>query len=126
MRHRYSFLDPELLRQLLAGMDLMRFFQQLLLATGGDVEEALEWMKRLQRQGVIDPSVDLDAFVAQLEEKQLLGRSAEGELQLTGAGERRLRRSAYEELFTSMTKGGAGYHPVAASGDGIERQPETR
>jgi uncharacterized protein with von Willebrand factor type A (vWA) domain len=126
MRHRYSHLDPELLQQLLQGMDLMRFFQQLLLATGGDVEEALEWMKRLQRQGVIDPSVDLDAFLAQLEERQLLGRSAEGELRLTGGGERRLRRSAYEEIFTSMKKGGPGYHPITASGEGIERQPETR
>jgi len=126
MRHRYSYLDPELLQQLLQGMDLMRFFQQLLLATGGDVEEALEWMRRLQRQGVIDPDIDLEAFVAQLQERQLLGRSAEGQLQLTGAGERRLRRSAFEEVFTSMKKGGPGYHPITASGDGIERQPESR
>src|SRR6266540_1140898 len=70
--------------------------------------------------------LDPDAFLAQLEERQLLGRSAEGQLQLTGAGERRLRRSAFEEVFTSMKKGGPGYHPITSSGEGIERLPETR
>ena len=94
MRHKYSYLDPALLQQLLQGIDLMRFFQQLLLASGGDVEEAMEWMRRLQRQGVLDPGLDLEAFLAQLEDLQLLRRDGEGELQLTGAGERRLRRSA--------------------------------
>ena len=126
MRHKYSYLDPALLQQLLEGMDLMRFFQQLLLASGGDVEEALEWMRRLQQQGVLDPALDLDEFVQQLQERQLLGRNAEGELRLTGAGERRLRKTAFEEVFTSMKKGGPGYHPIAASGEGIERLPETR
>jgi Ca-activated chloride channel family protein len=126
MRHRYSHLDPELLRALLAGLDLMRLFQQLLLATGGDVEEAMEWMRQLQRQGAIDPSVDLDGFFAQLEEQQMIGRTPEGNMRLTGTGERRLRKGAFEELFTSLTKGGPGYHPVPAAGEGVERLPETR
>jgi Ca-activated chloride channel homolog len=126
MRHRYFHLDPELLQRLLAGMDLMRLFQQLLLATGGDLEEAMEWLRHLQERGAISPEVDLEAFLAQLEERQLVGRDGEGGLRLTGAGERRLRRSAFEEVFTSLAKGGAGYHPVAASGEGVERLPETR
>jgi uncharacterized protein with von Willebrand factor type A (vWA) domain len=126
MRHRYSHLDPELLRALLAGLDLMRLFQQLLLATGGDVEEAMEWMRQLQRQGAIAEEVDLEAFFAQLEEQRMIGRTPEGGVQLTGAGERRLRRGAFEELFTSLAKSGPGYHPVPAAGEGVERLPETR
>lgn len=126
MRHRYRHLDPELLRALLAGLDLMRLFQQLLMATGGDVEEAMEWMRELQRQGAIDESVDLEAFFAQLEEQQMIGRNPEGGLRLTGTGERRLRKSAFEELFRSLTRGGPGYHPVPAAGEGVERLPETR
>src|SRR3954451_15935995 len=108
MRHKYSYLDPELLQQLLQGMDLQRFFQQLLLASGDDVEEAMEWMRRLQRQGVLDPGLDLEAFLEQLQERQLLSRDAQGELRLTGAGERRLRRSAFEEGLSRMKQGGAG------------------
>jgi uncharacterized protein with von Willebrand factor type A (vWA) domain len=126
MRHRYSHLDPDLLRELLAGMDLMRLFQQLLLATGGDLEEAMEWMRNLQERGVISPDVDLEGFFAQLEEQQLVRRDGEGALRLTGPGERRLRRSAFEEVFTSLARGGAGYHPVSATGEGVERLPETR
>ncbi|MEE8278409.1 MAG: hypothetical protein V3R89_06785 [Thermoanaerobaculia bacterium] len=51
MRHRYSYLDPDLLRALLAGLDLLRIFNQLLLASGGDVDEAMQWMRYLQQQG---------------------------------------------------------------------------
>ena len=64
MRHRYFHLDPDLLRQMLAGMDLMRLFNQLLLASAGDAEEAMAWMRYLQEQGYIDESVDLEAFFA--------------------------------------------------------------
>ncbi|HVS02011.1 MAG TPA: VWA domain-containing protein [Thermoanaerobaculia bacterium] len=126
MRHRYRHLDPELLRALLAGLDLLRLFQQLLLAASGDVEEAMEWMRHLQREGHIDASVDLEAFFASLEERQLVARDAAGAMHLTGAGERRLRQSAFEEIFTSLDKGAAGYHPVSAAGEGVERLPETR
>ena len=45
MRHRYSYLDPDLIRQLLAEMGLRRLFNHLLLQTGGDVEEAMRWMR---------------------------------------------------------------------------------
>ena len=47
MRHRYRWLDPDLLRALLAGLDLLRLFNQLVLASDGDVEEAMEWMRQL-------------------------------------------------------------------------------
>ena len=88
MRHRYFHLDPDLLRQMLAGIDLMRLFNQLLLASAGDPEEAMEWMRYLQEQGYIDESVDLEAFFAELEKQRLLERDDEGGLVLSGAGER--------------------------------------
>ncbi|MEO8505424.1 MAG: VWA domain-containing protein [Acidobacteriota bacterium] len=126
MRHRYSHLDPELLRQLLAGMDLLRLFNQLALASGGDVDEAMEWMRQLQAQGYIDESVDLDAFFASLEDQQLVQRDGEGGMQLTSGGERKIRKSAFEEVFSSLGKGGPGFHAIRSSGDGVERLPETR
>jgi uncharacterized protein with von Willebrand factor type A (vWA) domain len=86
----------------------------------------MEWMRNLQERGVISPDVDLEGFFAQLEEQQLVRRDGEGALRLTGPGERRLRRSAFEEVFTSLARGGAGYHPVSATGEGVERLPETR
>jgi Ca-activated chloride channel family protein len=126
MRHRYSYLDPELLRALLAGEELMRLFNRLLLASGGDPEQALQWMQELQDQGYIDPSIDLEAFLAQLERENLIADDGEGGLVLTTAGERRIRRSAFEEIFSGLQRGGPGYHPVRSAGEGVESLPETR
>jgi Ca-activated chloride channel family protein len=126
MRHRYLYLDPDLVRGLLAGLDLMRLFNQLLLAAAGDAEQAREWMRELQERGYIDEAVDLEAFFAKLEEEGVLGRDRQGQLQLTTSGARQLRRSALEEVFSSLKKAGPGYHPIPAVGEGAERMPETR
>ena len=126
MRHRYGYLDPALIQAILAGLDLLRLFNQLVLASGGDVDEAMEWMRYLQQQGYLDESIDLDAFFAALEEQKLIRGDGEGGMALTAGGERRIRRSAFEEIFGSLRKAGPGYHPVRSAGDGVERLPETR
>ena len=126
MRHQYLYLDPELIKALLAGLDLLRLFNQLVLATGGDVEEAMDWMRYLQEQGHLPEEIDLEQFFASLENQNLVARDGEGGLQLTTGGERRIRRSAFEEIFSTLDKSGPGYHAVRASGEGIERLPETR
>lgn len=126
MRHRYRYLDPALIQAILAGLDLLRMFNQLLLAAGGDVDEAMEWMRYLQHQGHIHGSVDLEAFFASLEAQGMVARDALGDFHLTTAGERRIRRSCFEDVFSSLGKGGPGYHPVRSSGEGVEALPETR
>lgn len=94
--------------------------------TSGDVDEAMEWMRHLQREGYLDESIDLDAFFAALEEERMLERNADGELSLTLGADRQIRRSAFEEVFSGLRKGGPGYHPIPSSGEGVEAQPETR
>ena len=126
MRHRYRHLDPSALQALLAELDLRRLFNQLLLASGGDVDDALEWLRYLQQEGYIGEDVDLEGFIEQLLSDQLIASDGEGGLQLSSAGERQIRKSAFDEVFSSLKRGGPGYHRVQASGDGIERLPETR
>jgi len=126
MRHRYAWLDPDLVRELLAGIELARLFNKLLLAAGGDPEKAMAWMRELQQLGYIDPSVDLEAFFAQLAEQGTVRPGESGGLELSAAGHRRLRKEAFEEVFANLTKGGPGYHRVHAAGEGLERLPETR
>ncbi len=60
MRFRYSHLDPNLLRSLKSLMELMRLFFYLLLQAGGDVDQALRNMKRLQELGYLDETLDLE------------------------------------------------------------------
>jgi uncharacterized protein with von Willebrand factor type A (vWA) domain len=126
MRHRYSWLDPDLIRQLLEGMGLRRLFNQLLLQTGGDVEEAMRWMRMMQNRGYIDPNIDLEAFFAQLTEENIIGEDAQGNVVLAAGGERQIRRDALDEIFGGLQKSISGYHSVATAGQGTERLTETR
>ena len=126
MDYRYGELPLDLLRALLTHEELLRLFLDLVTRFGGDVEEALSWLKELQRRGIIDASIDLDAFREALERQGLLGRDGEGNLVLTGPGERRIRRSALEEIFSSLGKSGPGLHSVPRAGTGTEALSETR
>src|SRR5262249_3971312 len=126
MRHKYFYLDPQILQEILAGLDLLRLLNQLVLASGGDVEEAMSWMRYLQQEGYISEEVDLEAFFASLEEQQLVQRDSEGGLALTTGGERKIRKSAFEEIFAGLSKAGPGYHPIPSAGEGMARLPEPR
>jgi uncharacterized protein with von Willebrand factor type A (vWA) domain len=126
MRHRYSFLDPELIRRLLAELGLRRLFNHLLLQNGGDVEEAMRMMRMLQQRGLIGEDVDLEAFFAQLMRENIIGQDGEGNLALAAGGERSIRRDALDEIFSGLTKSMSGYHSVANAGQGTERLTETR
>jgi Ca-activated chloride channel family protein len=126
MRHRYSYLDPELIRQLLSEMGLRRLFNHLLLQSGGDVEEAMRWMRALQDRGYIDPNIDLEAFFAKLMEENVIGQDGEGNVILGAGGERQIRRDALDEIFGGLQKSLTGSHSVANAGQGTERLTETR
>ncbi|MEM6454282.1 MAG: VWA domain-containing protein [Acidobacteriota bacterium] len=126
MRHRYFHLDPALLRELLMAMDLQRLFNQLVLASGGDVDQAMDWMRQLQAQGYLPEDLDLDEFFDSLEQQQMIGRDGDGNAGLTAVGERRIRRTAFEDIFRDLRRGAPGFHASASSGGGVEKQPETR
>ena len=126
MDYRYGELPLELLQSLLTYEELLRLFLELVTRLGGDVEQALETLREFQRKGWISPAVDLEAFREALEAKGIVGRDGQGNLALAGAGERRLRRAALEEIFSALTKAGTGFHSVPRTGGGTEPLPETR
>lgn len=126
LRYRYGYLDPELVRQLLAELGLRRLFNHLMLQSGGDVEEAMRWMRALQEQGYLDPNIDLDEFFARLTDENILGTDGNGNLVLAPGGERQIRRDALDQIFGGLKKSSVGYHSVASSGQGTERLTETR
>ncbi len=87
----------------------------------------MDWMRYLQQQGHIPEEIDLEAVLRQPGGAAASSsRDGEGGLQLTAGGERRIRRSAFEEIFSTLDRSGPGYHPIRAAGEGIERLPETR
>lgn len=107
---------------------LFDLFQQLLLHTGGDAEEALRWLTQLDNQyGLTDDEMGIGDFIEELKNRGYLERDAEtGLVQITAKGERGLRQRSLEEIFSHLRKSGRGGHKTPFAGAGDERQPETR
>ncbi len=127
MEWRYSKFDP-----LLAGMKellerLLSIFNQLLLQTDGDVDRALEILKELDRRyRIFQGRLSIEDFKKFLEKQRTIERAPGGERVLTRKGERGLRASAFDTIFSSLERDIEGDHRVDAIGRGVERLPETR
>lgn len=126
MRYSYTELDLSLLRSLLDEQALRKLFNELLLRSSGDAEEAMQWMRDLQERGYIDESIDLEAFFRAMLEEGTLAQDGEGGLTLGAAGERTIRREALDEIFRGLGKSIGGDHSTAYAGRGMERLTETR
>lgn len=126
MRFIYSEWNEELFRQLKDLTDLIAIFNYLLLRLNGDVEETLNLMKRLQEQGVLDSKYDLEEFKKNLEKSNIVRRSKD-RLTLGSRGEKALRQSAFDALFSKMRTGAKGDHRIAHEGGNSEDMlPEKR
>jgi uncharacterized protein with von Willebrand factor type A (vWA) domain len=125
VRFRYSGIDPELLRRLHSLELLKKLFDDLVLRTSGDVDEALNWMKELQRRGYVPREVDLDRFTEQLVEDGVVLIEM-GRKRLTSKALRGLRKGAFELMFRNLKGGPLGEHRTPREGAGGERLPETR
>ncbi len=112
--------DLEFLKQ------MMDIYRNLLLQTGGDVDEALKWMEQFGEQyGFFNDKFGIDDFRKLLEESGEAQRTPQG-YRMTPRGERRIRQDSLNEIFASLQAGGAGDHRTPVGGKGGERLSETR
>jgi uncharacterized protein with von Willebrand factor type A (vWA) domain len=125
VRFRYSEFDNELFRRLLAQRGLIELFDQLLLRTNGDVEEALRWMELLRGRGLLPSDFDVEEFRKLLEREGLI-RDGEGGAALTPKGEKRIRQESLALIFTALARGAEGDHPTAHEGGEGDPMAETR
>ena len=139
MRYRYTKFD-ERLRRIAMQKRLKELFLELLMHTGGDVEEALEWLDELaDRFGLFPEGMDLDHFREQMIDEGLIevrdqprgkGRRADPSRRRykpTRKAERALRTDAFEELFSQLKADSLkGDHLTPYAGAGGDRLPETR
>ncbi|MFN8546490.1 MAG: VWA domain-containing protein [Candidatus Eisenbacteria bacterium] len=126
MHYRFEAFDESLRQLLQEWKDLFKFFQELLLRTNGDVEQAIDYLRSLQQQGYMPPDWDLDDFLRKLEEQEVIQRTPMGR-SLTSKGERGLRAASLEQIFEGLNIGGIGGHPTPQDGQGGREQlPERR
>ncbi|MCX7014415.1 MAG: VWA domain-containing protein [Candidatus Sumerlaeota bacterium] len=138
MRYRYTQFD-ERFRQMERLEQLKNLFLQLLMHTGGNVGEALEWLDLLaKRYNLWGDDLDLEKFKQLLIDEGYLapegrpGRAGQGEgppgaLKPTAKAERAIRHDAFEDLFASLKQDAfGGEHVTPYAGRGGDRLPETR
>ncbi len=128
MKFRYSEWRDDLVRKNMKFEDLLKLFNQLLLYTNGDVDEALHWMTELDREHhIFSDDMTFDDFVRRLKEEGLIEDDPkEGLTVLTPKGERRIRQDSLDEIFNSLKKSPSGLHDTPHTGKGVERLSETR
>ncbi|MCZ6598645.1 MAG: hypothetical protein O7B99_13485 [Planctomycetota bacterium] len=127
MDYRYSEIDPLLMGLKRLIERLREIFNFLLLRTDGDVEEALRWLERIgDRHGFFNERFTIEDFKKLLEQERQVARDHTGRLRLTGKGERAIRKSSLDAIFSGLSRDAAGDHRIAAEGVGLERLPETR
>ena len=115
-----SATDEQRLKQIIS------LFSQLVMQTGGDVEEALEWLRQLGREyGLFDENLSLEELVEKLREMGII-EEAEAGLELTTRGVQRIRQDALQEIFRSLRKAPSGLHETPHLGRGTDRSSETR
>ncbi|MFM9008324.1 MAG: vWA domain-containing protein, partial [Bacteroidota bacterium] len=109
---------------------LFEVFQELIVHTSGDFDEAMEWLKELDREyNLSTPDYTLDDFVEDLKRKGYIrseDQEGKGGAVITGKMERLIRQSALEQLFGRLQRSGTGQHTTSHTGQGDEHTGEFR
>ncbi len=120
---------------------LFEIFQELVTHTSGDVEEALDWLRELDKEyELTDDDYTIDDFIEDLKAKGFIreefdtdGEQGDGEegdgggsLSITAKLERALRKRALEQIFGKLKRSGSGNHKTGKSGRGDEHTGEFR
>jgi len=128
MIFRYSKWRPGQDKSELTFEELMRLFNQLLLYTSGNVNEALAMLTDLDNDYHIfdeNEGLGFDAFLDWLKQEGYI-EEYNDIFSLTHKGSKRIRQDALREVFTALKKRAPGDHESPFSGQGVERLSETK
>jgi uncharacterized protein with von Willebrand factor type A (vWA) domain len=105
---------------------LLKVFQEVMVHTSGNFNEALSWMTEIDRQyDLTTDDYGIADFIQDLKDKGWLMED-EREIQPTTKMERALRKNALEEIFDQLKKSGKGQHTTNFSGQGDEKTSELK
>ncbi len=108
---------------------LLPLFLEMLTHTSGDVEEALDWMKEVDKEhGLFSKEYTLEDFKADLRKHGIIGdRPTKGDrMALTAKAEQLIRERAMEQVFGKLKKSDVGQHGLRRSGPGEEPTGDRR
>ncbi|QBA64208.1 vWA domain-containing protein [Muriicola soli] len=119
---------------------LFEIFQELITHTSGDVDEALDWLRELDKEyDLTDENYTIDDFIEDLKAKGFLreefelgeggegeGTPGEGSLSITAKMERLIRQRALDQIFGKIKRSGSGNHRTGKTGLGDEHTGDFR
>ena len=110
---------------------LFDIFQDLIIHTSGDFDEALDWLETLDKQyKLTDENYSLDDFVQELKDKGYLREEqkpdGKSKVRITAKTEIALRKKALNQVFGKLKKQGVGNHKTNKSGVGDELTGDVR
>ncbi|MEB8329161.1 VWA domain-containing protein [Flavobacteriaceae bacterium KMM 6897] len=117
---------------------LFEIFKELITHTSGDVDEALDWLRELDKEyGLTDENYTIEDFIEDLKAKGFLREEFKdgggegsgegtGDLSITAKMERVIRQAALDQIFGKLKRSGSGDHKTGKSGRGDEHTGEFR
>ncbi|MEQ8220378.1 MAG: VWA domain-containing protein [Arenibacter sp.] len=117
---------------------LFDIFKELITHTSGDVDEALDWLRELDKEyELTDENYTIDDFIEDLKAKGFLreepkegdGDGSGGQkadLSITAKMERIIRQAALNQIFGKIKRSASGNHKTGLSGRGDEHMGEFR
>ena len=109
---------------------LFEIFKELITHTSGDFEEAIDWLRELDKEyELTDENYTIDDFIEELKQSAFIqpkkGNGAKGEgYALTPKTEKLLREHALKQIFGKLKKTGSGNHKTQKTGQGQETTGE--
>ncbi|MEZ0006820.1 Ca-activated chloride channel family protein [Flavobacterium sp. 28YEA47A] len=110
---------------------LFEIFKELITHTSGDFDEAIDWLRELDKEyKLTDSSYTIDDFIEDLKKKGYIREEIKddgsGGLAITSKTERAIRQQALDQIFGNLKRSGSGNHKTKHSGNGDEHTGEFR
>ncbi len=110
---------------------LFAIFKELITHTSGDFEEAISWLRELDKEyKLTDTSYTIDDFIEDLKKKGYIREELKDDgtsgIGITAKTERAIRQQALDTIFGNLKRAGTGNHKTKHSGSGDEHTGEFR
>lgn len=110
---------------------LFAIFKELIVHTSGDFDEAIDWLRELDKEyELTDEHYTIDDFIEDLKKRgyirDKIREDGSSGLGITAKTERAIRQQALDTIFGNLKKSGAGNHKTKQSGTGDEHTGEFR
>ncbi len=110
---------------------LFGIFKELITHTSGDFDEAIDWLRELDKEyKLTDANYTIDDFIEDLKKKGYIREELKDDgtsgMGITAKTERAIRQQALDIIFGNLKRSGAGNHKSKQSGNGDEHTGEFR